>query len=675
LAYRQTGGDERETVSDFFQSYRLGLGEGLNYSPSHAISAQGSISYSNSQSGDERNLSGRDNLTPAGQLSLVNDIFIAQLSGSTTYTKNSSGTYSDHSSWEYSLLSAWDIPFWPKLGFNYSEQNESGTFDEFTFFNDPTLTSKSRNFTYSWDLALAKFDYAYSDNTTEDIDTATISESDSHFARLETGGKFWENRLGFNLSQQFTKSSANVEFSGDGEFDFPLEGAVTLSAVTDPNVLPDPPPTWLVDDVGLQNNSGLGNGFFADIPVPLEGDSGDRVHLAINFDRTQQIDFLRISLETATSDQAAAALQWDLYIPDPSGTLWELVAINIPAAYDPIEKRIELQINLFESSVMVVAVNTSTELLGFTELEAFSSFESDRNKSDSTSYRTNFNSSYRIHRTLNANFNLKLDHDEFDSGGNDITNDRLTYGGSLRWVPVPSFRPSVSYSESQVNDEDQPEEISRTYSLGVSTLPLPAMNVSFTATRNERYSGGLKYLITDRYSLVTRGQIYPDLTASWLISHTNTEAATEDDGRVLSNKTYSTRLDLAAQLTRNLAADLVPSWRLTEDDDRTQSGDVRFGLRYRPSDLLSMRGDYTTFFGDLKREDSYNLSMNLRLVQTDKTRLLFTATRNKANQTTDNFGLDGNWNISRNLFMRSRLNYRMGETNAYSFQVNLTLSL
>ena len=129
-------------------------------------------------------------------------------------------------------------------------------------------------------------------------------------------------------------------------------------------------------------------------------------------------------------------------------------------------------------------------------------------------------------------------------------------------------------------------------------------------------------------------------------------------------------------MTHDLASDLVTSYRrATDDDDKSQSTDVRAGLRYRPSDLLSMRGSYTTYFGDFTKEDIYNLAMNLRLLYTDKTRLLFSANRIKANDTIDTFSLDGNWDISRNLFMRSRTSYRMGELNSYFFQINLTLSL
>jgi outer membrane usher protein FimD/PapC len=90
---------------------------------------------------------------------------------------------------------------------------------------------------------------------------------------------------------------------------------------------------------------------------------------------------------------------------------------------------------------------------------------------------------------------------------------------------------------------------------------------------------------------------------------------------------------------------------------------------------LSLRGGYSTYFLDNDRSDRLDLNLNLQLVNNQKTRLTFTATHTQSDRTTDNIGLVGSWDISRNLSLSTLANYRFAQQSVYNFLINLSLWL
>lgn len=669
--YLLAGGEGRETQEQFQERYSLGAGTALGLQPTHAIAATGTVSYTRSQGRGPGGTTGADRLIPSAGLSLMNDIFQAQLSGSSNLSRPDEGVGSSNTSWDASLGSSWDIPLWPRLRFNYGEQFQFS--DRLAIAGEPDQKVKDRSASVDWDLLLARLFYRYSNSQTEDLLDGSVVVNDSHFARLETGGNFWGDRLGFNLAQQFQVDTQEIRLGGPagGVLDLPLEGQ-TSATVTDPATLPDPLPGEILI-VEPAPAPALRDGIF-DVPA-LAVEPGQRVHLAILFDFEQQISRLRLTLEPLTDDQSAEALQWSLFLRDLSGTGWELAAANIPTSYDSVTNRIEIPIDRLEREVMVVAVNQAAVSLQFTELEAFALLTGDAG-SRSTASLTSIGMSYRISKSLAASANLTLDRLEAESGESVRESDRWSVSSNLRWNPSAYVKPSLGFSQTRLEQTGEPEATSRSYSLTVPTYPLPGVNVTFGVTRSESFTGERKTTVNDRYSLVSRAPIYPDLTAVWALSYAENENFAID-GPASASTTLSSRLDLNARLLRNLTGDLTTSWRRTETDaDSTQSADATLGLRFRPSDYLALRGSYaTTLIGGDQIADRLSLGLDLRLLVTHKTRLTFTATHTQAEQTSDSFGLIGNWDISRSLALVSRATYTLAESYAYSFQAGLTLRL
>jgi outer membrane usher protein FimD/PapC len=88
-----------------------------------------------------------------------------------------------------------------------------------------------------------------------------------------------------------------------------------------------------------------------------------------------------------------------------------------------------------------------------------------------------------------------------------------------------------------------------------------------------------------------------------------------------------------------------------------------------------LRGGYTTYFLDNDNTDRLDLNLNLQLINNQKTRLTLTATHTQSDRTTDNIGLVGSWDISRNLSLSTQANYRIAQRHVYNFLINLSLWL
>ncbi len=680
--YRQRGGTDTETQSEFEQRYLFGVGPAVTYQPTHAISGSANVGYTHTQAdrGGERGTVGVDRLTPTAQLNLLNDIFLTQLSANSTTIKSDSGRERSDTTWDTTLASRWDIPLFPKLNLNYGERTEND--DTARLFGFAGRRIKNTTMSVSWDLILADLDYQYTILNTEDPESRSQVDIDSHFVRIETGGNFWENRFRFNLAQQFRYVTQDISVEGEST-NFALNGQIS-SAVTDPDDpdLQDPSPVnpWTDQKLGLAINSQLGDGELEATALVVPSDQ--RVHLVVNFDTRQQIDIIRLTLEPlSTLTEAQASLfQWSLFLRDPSGTGWESMpeVADILFTYDATQKRFELTIDRIEEEFMLVAINPTTVSLEFTELEAFTVLTEDQMDSHTTSsgYLTNLSTGYKITRTLLASANLVLEHNKNDLADSSIERDKRGINATLRWIPVSYVVPSLSYSEFRDEETGDPTDLSRTYSLTVPTQVLPTMNITPAVTINERFSDDQKTSLVKRYSLTTRAQIYPDLNGSWSLSYTDSERLV-DEGLYTTSTSFASRLDLKAQLNRKLFADLLTNYRRGKNQTAsTQNSDVTLSLLYRASDLLALRGDYTTYFGDRASVDKMNLGLFLVLLRTNKTRLELNVTHSQADEKSEFIGLDGSWAINKNFSLQTRCNYRITEeTNIYDFFVYLTMRL
>ncbi|MEJ2699387.1 MAG: hypothetical protein P8Z70_06985, partial [Desulfuromonadales bacterium] len=523
--YRERGAEGAQTRREFQQVYNTGATPTLTYHPTNAISARFFLKYSRVEinQGNDRGWVSADRLTPTADITLSNDIFSAQLGGYVTKTFHSGTTgVPTTTNWQASLSSAWQIPLWPSLTLNYGEMTNEVSGG--TGSNASGTKEKSAGISVNWDLLLAILFYQFTHNESEDRSSGSVRTADTHFARVDTDGSFWQKRVHFNLGQQalFSTQDLSLGNTQDGYFDEKLVPRSLSSALTDPNQLPDPPPGgwWTDQEVGLSPNPILGNGILDDNPaldVPPEGNPNDRrVHLGVSFDSAQQIDLVDIYLDPLTNQTGdqASTLQWDLYVRNPFGTGWELAAANLPTTFNADKKRFEVTINRRDTQIMVVSVMPDGISLAITEVEAYSRLTQDNSSTRTFNYQGDLGMSIRIARNLRASTQVSFQRFNTKTGGSDYNTQRLSTSATLGWTPTPLFSPSIAFSQNRQDQTDQEDLKNRSYSLIVTTLPLPTLNLSLGATRTERYTGGTKTQTSDNYSLTTAAKIYPDLNAA-----------------------------------------------------------------------------------------------------------------------------------------------------------------
>jgi hypothetical protein len=665
--HRATGGENIATRHFFQQRYSLGAGTGLSFQPTHAISAGLNLGYTRTQSDLGLGMVTREQLTPSAFVGVTNDIFRASLTGTATESWSSSGSDLTSHSWDAALASNWQRAWWPDLWLTYGQGAErrgaAGGMD----------TRDSRYAVGAeWDLLLARSFYAYSHNRSEHADQSR-SESDSHFARVETGGRLWQNRLNIRLSQQFqhSTSEASEVLPGDG-FLRKLEGGVPLAAVVEPVAAPDPEfvelgPAPLLGDDDREGLTGA-------LEIGLE----QQAHLGISFDSfSQQLDRFHIYLEpfTPLTQDQVNALQWDLYVRSLiDETTWTLAAPNIPAVYNVTASRFELPIDLLEREVKVVVTNLTGAILRITELEAFSLIEGGV-VSRQNSYLTNGSMSFRLTPTLVATSSMTLERTEAQAGETETDSLRRALSGSLRWTPVPYIAPSVRFSEARQEQSDKPDASSRSYALIVATYPLPTLNITVGATRTDRFSDARKIATNDNYSLTSTARLYPDLTAGFSASYST--SSTQEADVTVTRDAFSSRLNFNARLTPTLHADLTNSYQQSETAaGSTSSSDSRLGLAYRPSDLLSMRLGGTKRWSGTDTPATLAYNLNVVLLRTHNTRVtgVYNHLRGGA-RTVNFFGLDGSWDISRSLALQTRFNYESAAVGTWSILTSLALRL
>jgi hypothetical protein len=678
--YRETGGEDVDTLRIFQQRYSLGGGAGqrLSYQPTSALTATAGVGYTRSQHDSGQGIVDLQQLTPSTQLSVTNDIFLAQLSGvaSSSRIEPPSGTVLENSSksWDASLATAWQIPLVPSLRVNTSEMTNTNA-GIFSAVNQAVSTSsKSNTMALDWDLILAKFNYIYTDQTNTDP-LENFTDSKSHFARFETGGSFWDKRLGMRFAQQFQKTTQGFDLRVDqgGLALLPLGGQASAfvydpsdpAAGIDPFTLPEPL------DVPLAPIGTLSDG---DLDVPaLSVVANGRVALGFEVDLAQQIDLLRLTISTLLTNDQAAALQWSLYVnPDDNG--WVKVAEVITVNYDSIAKRFTMTIDRDEAKIMVVAVNNTGNLLEFTEIEAFSQ-HTENFGSSKTGNLTNFGMGLKLTETLRASAGLTLDNIESESGDITRTVDRMSTNANLRWTPIPSVAPSLGFSETRIVESGKADARTNSYSLTLATIPLPSMNVTFGASLRESYRDERKTRSGSRYNLTTTARIYPDLNASMHLSASESEEY-DDGARIIGNSSaFSGNFNLVAALRRYVTANLASSYSKTRRNAESprEAANALLSLQYRPSPLLALRGSYATRLLGEGGADSFDLGLNLALLRTRKARLNLLASHTQAETVRDNISLNGGWDISKNLLLLANGNLIFAEKYSYALQASLKL--
>jgi hypothetical protein len=645
--YNQSGGDQVPTRHDFRQYYSLGigLGKGLSYQPTEAISASVGVGYGRAMTSAGQNVTATDTLIPTGQISLTNDIFLAQLAASSTTSSSGNSLQGQTTqSWSSLLASRWDVPLFPKLRYTHSQDTDvEGT------RADSTVVG------VNWNLLVAKIRYNYLKRNAQGAADQNGSTSESHFGRLETGGSFFKHHVSLNVAQQVRFATAKGATLVEGQ---------TLALVDDP-LIGSPP-----EDVSLGGNSQLSDGVF-DVNA-LEVPPDQRVFLGISFQFAQQIDVLHLYLDQVTSP--TLTLHWDLYVRNPFDTGWELADLDIPATYDAEAHRYDLTVGKFEKGIMVVAVNDTGNPVAFTEMTA-GSVGGQNFTTTSSNYLTNAGLGIKLTRTLSLAGSSTLEYFGTDAPEGKTTHNQKTVNGRLSWTPSSRFTQSLGLSQNTVQGTKAEKQLNRLYSYSLFAVLLPTVNTNFAASRVEQYTGQRRTHTSNSFSLGTYAQIYPDLNTNLLLFQ-RFDDQLKEDGTTASKRSFAADFNLDARLRRDVIAKLKCDYsRQSGETGSSQGAVTQLEVRYRPSSLLGIYGLYDLNLLATSEPGTLRLGGDLTVLRTEKARLTLRSSFRRKEQSSWNFTASGSWDISRHLSLATNTSYNLAASSTYSLYISLALQI
>ncbi len=203
-----------ETQNRWIQRYNLTTGFTLE--PTDAITADVNLTYNRNQTTD---LGYNETITPTADFTLSNDIFVAAWNGTYTQTRYPSAATIDTYTWEASLSNGWQREYWPGAKLYYNETGSNSDEQDIDLFEMVYGTE------VTWSLPWLDLFYGYTGRQSEDRFNDNQVDETSHFARLETGGTFWNNRLSLKLIETFNHNNTDYQVGG-GE---PIEVAVSVA--------------------------------------------------------------------------------------------------------------------------------------------------------------------------------------------------------------------------------------------------------------------------------------------------------------------------------------------------------------------------------------------------------------------------------------------------------------
>ena len=644
---------ENKKDSPEADEYAVGYTVDLKQELTEVMSLQEAFRYNRNWRGQEET----EGFDPSLRFGVKNELFLFDLSGSVSEQRNSIATDRSRRSWEAAWASNWQKRFLPKLRASYGRDFNND--DENPHLQDTDNTRESAG--VDWDFELFKTHYNF--NRTQQNDNVTFGESTAtnHFARLDSSGRFFENRLSLGFSQQYSasQSDSSTAVGADG---FALIRQSIAQVLTGHDVTP------LISDSGELGINSLMSDGDVELVAGIYTDGFDNPPLNIAF-RVDLREVNRIFLYTEkdVGVVVAGSFTMDLY-GSINGTDYQRIRDNLPFIYNSVKKRFEIA---FDSGTFrwlkLVVTNSPVQRVDFTEIEAYDqvassgAFVSRRDKT--LSNISDMNMGYRFSSTLGMTYNLSLEYGNYAS---EIDYSRQSQIGELRWTPWEYLTSAFGVSENREEIESLAETMNRAYTLRLSSPPIPSVDMNLGLSKTERYED--KNLLSTSYEtgLYTSAALYPDLDANLDLTfgrtkYENTAALTTIYGSFqektgTTTKDLGSRLTLTARLIPRLTADFITDYQNIQGAVSTEIMDNKLTLNWRVSDILSL----LTAVG--KKWENWqsageNLLLQTTVAPTDNTQFSLSYYFANDKDAASRYVLSGSWAIGPHLTLQGNVFY------------------
>ncbi|MBU2620385.1 MAG: hypothetical protein KKE83_11950 [Proteobacteria bacterium] len=643
--------------------YRVTYTVDLKQEITEAMSLQEAFRY-NRNWGEQEDTEGFD---PSLRFAIQNDIFLFDLFGSVSEQRSSIATNRSRRSWESTWASNWQDRFWPKLRASYGRDFSSDS--ETPHLQDTDDSRESVG--VDWDFELFKTHYNF--NRTQQNDNVTFGETTAtnHFARLDSSGRFFDNRLSLGFSQQFSTSQTDSSTAvGAGGFALIKQGIAQVLVGKDD--------TPLISDSGEMSTNALMSDSDVEVVSGVYTDGFDNPPLNIAF-RVDLREVNRIFLYTEKNIGlvTASSFTMDLY-GSMNGTDYQRIQQNVSFIYDSVKKRFDIAMGSVSFRwLKLVVTGSPVQRVDFTEIETYSQVASSEDfvsrKDKTVSNISDLNVGYKLSQALGMTYNLSLENGNYAS---EIDYSRQNQIGEMRWAPWEYFSSAFGVSENMEKIEGLPETLNRAYTLRVNSLPVPSVDLNLGLSKTERYEE--KKLLSTSYvtGLYTSAALYPDLDANLDLTTGRTvyesiSTLTTIFGPLQGNTgttttDYGSRLTLTARLVPRLTADLINDYQKIQGAVGTEVLDNKLTLNWRVSDILSVLAAVGKKWENWQSAGEDGL-FQTTVAPTENTQFSFSYYVVNDDNDLSRYALNGSWAIGPHLTLQGNVFYVEREQESFVF--------
>ncbi len=645
--YRKSGGDTGDN-SQFNESYNLTYSKEL----SAAMNFAGSVRYSENHPSD-----GPDSrsLNPNLTFDLRNDWFSLNLNASESRSERDGSPMRITDSWSANLSS--QIENWPSLRFYFYQSFARDDISPAQTDNDSLATGASVEHSVGPVDLLYDVRYSTSSDNLQNSESETINQT----AQVSYDEVFLDGRVSVSASQQFlwTENTTETRVGAGGTVFTDVSAATGFYRVDN-----TPLDGFLLAQFDLVDgalNSPTSIDIFSTTDL-------QNMAVQVNF---QTVSRMEVFLQDELTLTQQSLLSWQAYRSD-DGNTWVLLggAVTYPSEDNRTLVTIDLPTPVSARYIKVVSDATiaATTPVFVTELQAsieqISPDDVFTESRDTTSMQTQFSSTVRVTDEWSVSYSLRRAESRQDSG------DTVQFNHSLTSVYTLNDKVGFSAGVSENYDEadNSPDRRNRSYSLSMTTQPLPTLSFSLGYTRTETDSDDGQDTLSDTLSSVLNATIYPDLTASFSTNWSRIEDLAEGT----ESDSYGFDLNTTAYLSPQL--DLNANLSYSESDssngDTSRSTSYGFTLGYRPSDILLLSFDYNA---DVEN-DSSSLSGSSNWLWTRKLQSQLVFTYDFDDETSQQYSALLSWLINRRLSLQTSGNYLKADE-GNSWDINSSLNM
>jgi len=617
-------------------TYALNLGQEVT----EAISLNETLRYTRNRTEGRTT----ETIDPSLRFILKNDIFGWELFGSATERRDSTSANRTRQAWESAVASNWQKRFWPGVRLSYGEDYAED--DE-----DPKTTdakNSKESATVDWDLELFKAYYNFSRDRDLDKASGGRTKNTSHFGKLETGSSLLDDRLEWGLTQQYTlsRSESSTAASSSGIAEIKRTASQVLSGRDDtPLEMTSGELTFnsKLTDTDTESTAGISTNGNDDPPL--------NIAVKLNFSQVDTIYLYTVDDESAR----ASGFRFDLYVSNVSdGSTWQKAATDLSFTYSVNRRRFEISTgDRSHLWIKLVVTDSPFQEISFTEVELYdlvaTSSGAVQSFSETTTTLTDVNVSYLVTSSLDIAYSLSVEYGEYSSG---VDYNRRSQTGGVRWAPFRLLTSSLEFNETREQNGSEPDVINRRYGVNLHSPPLPTLDLTLNASRQDSYLGQDLQKMAYDVGFYTAAALYPDLDGNLDLTYRRTK----DDQTGALGREYGSRLVLTARLIPEVTLSGQGEYQRRKAESVVDTIDSTVNCNWRVSDILSLNvsGKKSWEEGVSQGESA---TFALAVAPTDRLQASFSASYSKSEQRSNSYSGFVSWALGPNLTFQLNSSY------------------